>query len=512
MKISPEWDPSRFLIKVDESLQSVVPIVFLVILFCLTITPLPTDQMLSFLMGGLLLVVGLGLFNFGAEKSMEPIGKAIGSQITRSRRAWVMLAVSFVLGLIVTVAEPDLQVLAGNVPHINSTVLILTISIGIGFFLMTAMLRIVLKIPLSVILIGCYGLIFVLAAFSDPNYLSVAFDAGGVTTGPMTAPFIIALGVGVAALRSDRRADEDSFGLVGICSIGPILMVLILGFFYPGESGEIAAAQIRSYADTVMLGKGYLASLPHFMYEVLIALLPILVFFLICQFTVLKIPRAPFLRIMMGILFTYVGLVCFLTGANVGFSSLAVLLGRSLANGWTRWILVPAAGLMGWFIVQAEPAVQVLTKQVEDISAGGISARSMRLSLSVAIALAAALSILRAFTGIHIFWFLIPGYAISLLLCFFVPHIFTAIAFDSGGVASGPLTATFMLPLAIGVCQAADGSLLMDAFGCVAMVSMMPLMTVQLLGLIHTLKSRTAAPASAQEADNTEVIELWEVA
>ena len=441
---------------------------------------------------------------------MTLIGNSIGAKITGSRSLPVILSISMVIGIIITVAEPDLTVLADNVPHIRTMVLILTVSIGVGLFLMLSMLRILFRIPLRVLLFIFYLMIFVLAFLSDKDYISVAFDAGGVTTGPMTAPFIIALGVGVASIRSDSKAEEDSFGLVALCSIGPILSVLLLGFIYPGKSTEIAQELAARYANTVELSHSYLRALPHFMGEVAIALLPIILFFLLFQIFALHLPRIPFMRIMVGLGFTYVGLVIFLTGVNVGFSSLGVLLGATMANGWTRMLTVPVFALIGWFVVSAEPAVHVLTKQVEEISAGAVSAKSMLNALSAAIALAMALSMTRILTGISIMWIIIPGYAISLLLSLIVPPIFTAIAFDSGGVASGPMSATFMLPFAMGVCRAVGGNILTDAFGTVALVAMMPLITIQLMGVKVMLRDRSEAAAMAEAVSDNVIIELWE--
>lgn len=497
--------------KLKEGIASVLPIALIVAILCLTITPVPTDLMLSFIIGTAMLIIGLGLFTFGADNSMTLIGSHIGAKLTKSRKLWLILLMSFVLGVIITIAEPDLQVLADNVPHIDTMVLIITVSIGVGFFLMLCMIRIFFKIQLRWILIFFYAIVFILAAFSDRNFLSVAFDSGGVTTGPMTVPFIMALGVGVSSIRSDKDAETDSFGLVALCSIGPILAVLILGFFYSGDISAIAASAAENYTDTVALGMEYIHAIPEYMQEVAIALAPIIVFFLLFQIFALKLRRLPFMRIIIGLVFTYIGLVLFLTGVNVGFSSLGIVLGESLGTGWTQYLLIPIAMLMGWFIVSAEPAVHVLTKQVEEISAGAVSEKAMRVSLSIAIAGAMGLSMLRVLTGLHIFWLLIPGYLISLVLSFFVPQMFTAIAFDSGGVASGPMTATFMLPFVTGVCQITGGNILTDAFGLVSLVAMMPLITIQIMGVVYVIKSHRATDAPVETFGDTDIIELWEV-
>lgn len=497
--------------KVNEALASVLPIALIVTAMCFTVAPVSTDLMLSFIVGTVLLILGTGLFSLGSELAMTMIGNYIGAGITKSRKLWLIIAVSLILGVAITIAEPDLQVLAKNVPHIDSAVLILTVSVGVGVFLMICMLRILLGVQLRWLLLGLYFVVFAIAAHADTDFLSIAFDSGGVTTGPITVPFIMALGTGVASIRSDKNAEADSFGLVAICSVGPILAVLALGFIYSSESGGVAAAEISRYSDTAVLGLGYLKAIPKYMSEVALALSPIVGFFLLFQLFFLKLQRRPLIRILIGIGYTYLGLVLFLVGVNVGFSSLGTVLGTRLAEGWTRYMLIPLSMLMGWFIIAAEPAVHVLNRQVESISSGAVSAKAMGFSLSAAIAVAMGMAMVRVLTGIPILWFLLPGYAAALLLSFFVPQMFTAIAFDSGGVASGPMTATFMLPFAVGISQALGGNPVTDAFGLVALVAMMPLITVQIMGVVYTVKSR-APTYTAELFGDAEIIELWEVA
>ena len=499
--------------KMRESVASVLPITLIVALLGLFVVPVSSGLMLSFLIGSVMIIVGMGLFTIGADLSMTQIGNHIGARMTRTRKLGVILVLSFLLGVIITIAEPDLQVLAKNVPEIDTTVLIVTVSVGVGLFLMVSMLRILLAIPLKWLLIAFYAIVFTLAALSEQSFLSVAFDSGGVTTGPMTVPFIMALGVGVASIRSDENAKSDSFGLVALCSIGPILSVLILGFVYDNSGSAASEVLIREYESTRAIGGDYLAGLPTYLAEVAVALLPIFVFFLLFQIFALKIKKRPFQRILVGLALTYVGLVLFLTGVNVGFSPLGYVLGGALSEGWLRYLLIPLSMLMGWFIINAEPAVHVLNKQVVELSAGAITEKAMGMSLSIAVAAANGLAMLRVLTGIPILYFMLPGYVIALALAFFVPPTFTAIAFDSGGVASGPLTATFMLPFAMGASAALGGNVMTDAFGLVAMVAMMPLITVQIMGVIYVVKSRRAGrkPAERTAADE-EILELWEVA
>ena len=497
--------------KFREAVASVLPITLIVTIVCFSFVPVTTDLMLSFLIGSVLLIVGMALFTLGSEVSMTQIGTHMGAKLTKSRKLWLILTVSFLLGVAITVAEPDLQVLAANVPNIDTTVLIITVSVGVGIFLLLSMLRILLVIPLRWMLLVFYALIFILAALVDKDFLAVAFDSGGVTTGPMTVPFIMALGVGVSSIRSDSHAQTDSFGLVALCSIGPILAVMLLGFIYRGSADGTAAMVLSNYQDTVELGHNYISSLPAYLKEVVIALLPIVAFFLVFQVVSLRLRRLPFMRILVGLVWTCVGLVLFLTGVNVGFSSLGYILGERLAAPGLRYWLIPLAMLMGWFIINAEPAVHVLNKQVEELSAGAISARAMGVSLSIAVSSAMGLGMVRVLTGVSILWFVVPGYVLALAMAFFVPQTFTAIAFDSGGVASGPLTATFMLPFAMGACQALGGNVMTDAFGLVALVAMMPLITVQVMGAIYVVKSRRAEKEPAlPDFSESEIIELWE--
>ncbi len=496
--------------KVRESLVSTLPIIIIVAILCLSVAPVSNSLVVSFLVGALMIVVGMGIFTLGADTAMTPIGSRLGTTLTKSKNLIVILIVSFVLGLAITIAEPDLQVLADTVPHIDRTVLLVTVGVGVGLFLAICMLKNVLGIKLKWLLLVSYAVVFVLAFLSDPEYLSVAFDSGGVTTGPMTVPFILALGIGVAKIRSDSNAEADSFGLVALCSIGPILAVLILGFFYNGQSSSDTVVTVPP-ATSVDMGAEYLQALPVYLKEMAVALAPIIAIFLLFQIVSFRMNKKNFFKILIGILYTYVGLVLFLTGVNVGFSPLSAELGRVLMSGWTQYLLIPLAMLMGWFIISAEPAVFVLEKQIEEVSAGAIPGKAIKIGLSIAIAIAMGLSMVRVLTGISILWFVVPGYAIALILMFFVPDIFTAIAFDSGGVASGPMTATFMLQFFIGVCDARGGVVLTDAFGLVAMVAMMPLITIQLLGVVYGYKQKKVASAPQQEVvyGDFDVIELW---
>ena len=489
-----------------ESLTSVLPITAIVLLLCFTVTPVSNNAMMAFLIGSLLLIVGMGLFSLGSEMSMIPLGEAVGKEITRSKKVWVIVGISFLIGVIITVAEPDLQVLAGQVPAIENNVIIWSVALGVGVFLVIALLRILLGIPLSYLLIGFYAVVFTLAMFVSPDFWAIAFDSGGVTTGPMTVPFIMALGVGVCAVRSDKKAGGDSFGLVALCSIGPIITVLILGLLYKPDGSAYTAAVMPDAKDTVEMFDLYLSEIPHYLKETASALLPIGAFLILFQLVTRRLKRKEILHMVIGLVYVYIGLTIFLMGVNVGFMPVGSFLGGSIASHTYNWILIPIAMVIGYFIVQAEPAVHVLNKQVEEITAGAIPAHAMNMALSVGVALSLGLAMIRVLTGISIMWFLLPGYALSLALSFVVPKIFTSIAFDSGGVASGPMTATFLLPFAMGACDAVGGNVVTDAFGVVAMVAMTPLVTIQLLGVSYKRRIKHVAPAAVAQVE--EIIEL----
>mgnify|MGYP001011158197 FL=1 len=481
--------------KLLEALQAVLPIVAIVLVLCFTIAPVSPSILLCFLLGAVLIVVGIMFFTLGAEMSMTPMGERVGAVLTRSRKLPVILGVGFLLGFLITISEPDLQVLANQVPSIPNRTLILSVAAGVGLFLVFAFLRMLLGIALPKLLVLFYGIIFLLAAFVPREFLAVAFDSGGVTTGPMTVPFIMALGVGVSAIRGDRHAADDSFGLVALCSVGPILAVLILGIAFRASDSTYIPPVLPEVSDSVELWQLFHEGLPEYIKEIASSLLPIVVMFGVFQAVALRLDKRTLGRIAVGLAYTYVGLVLFLTGANVGFMPAGNYLGQVLTGQSYHWVIIPIGMLIGYFIVKAEPAVYVLNKQVEEVTDGAISAQAMGMALSAGVSISVGLAMVRVLTGISILWFLIPGYAVAIGISFVVPKLFTAIAFDAGGVASGPMTATFLLPLAQGACVAVGGNIVTDAFGVVAMVAMTPLITVQLMGLAAQLKTRKARPA-----------------
>lgn len=500
--------------KVNEALAAVAPITLIVLCISVALAPMQAGAMLLFLTGAVLLVLGMGFFQLGADMAMTPLGKGIGVQAAQTRRTPLLLALGFAMGVIITVAEPDLLVLANQVPSIPNRVLVLTVAVGVGLFLALAVLRILAQISLSTLLVVLYLGLVTLSFFVPRDFLAVAFDSGGVTTGPITVPFIMAMGVGIASVRADRSAADDSFGLVALSSVGPVLAVLILGCFYRPTQADFTAVDLAQVATTRDVMQVFGRQLPYYAREVLISLAPVLAVFVLFQLLTKRYHHTQLVRVLVGFGYTALGLILFLCGVNVGFSPVGSLLGEQLAASAWKWLLVPIGMLIGYYIVKAEPAIQVLNRQVQSVTNGAISAKSMNLCLSVGVSVSVGLAMLRVLTGIPIHWILIPGYLTALVLSRLVPPIFVGIAFDSGGVASGPMTTTFLLPLSIGACQALGGNVMTDAFGVVALVALTPLIAVQVMGLQYRFKLKKMEEVVAQRvaalADSDAIVELGE--
>ncbi len=468
-------------------------------------------EMISFTIGAVMLVLGIGFFNLGADIAMTPMGTHVGAGLSKQKKLWLLLAACFVLGMLITIAEPDLQVLANQVSSVmNGKLLVYVVGFGVGVFLVFAVLRIVFRKPLSALLMLFYMLLFALALMlmesGNEDLLPMAFDSGGVTTGPITVPFIMALGVGVAHVLGDRHSHENSFGLVALCSIGPILAVLMLGIFASGDMDYTVT--YGAVGDSIL--DAYLENAAHVAVEVAIALGLIVFFFLLCQIVFLKLPRRQMLRIGMGVLLTYIGLVLFLTGVNVGYMPMGYEMGTQMSVMHPAWI-VAISLVMGVLVVLAEPAVHVLNTQVEEVTGGYVKKTSMMIGLCVGVGVAIALSVVRIIFDFSLIYYIIPGYFLSLLLSLFVPPVYTAIAFDSGGVASGPMNSGFILPFAVGVCVSLQGesAVLRDGFGVVALVAMAPLITIQLLGFKAIVENRIKEKRAMKrilEADDEQII------
>ena len=479
--------------KLKESLVSVLPVSLIVLI--LSLTPwvnISGGELVVFGIATILLIIGIGLFNLGADMAMTPMGQYIGEGLTSSKKLGLLLSVAFVMGLLITIAEPDLSVLASQVSAVmNGTLLIVTVGVGVGIMLLLGVLKILFHQDLTGILMFLYMALFCLAALlmdNDENWplLSMCFDSGGVTTGPITVPFIMALGVGIALTVGGRNANENSFGLIALCSVGPIAAVLLLSILSTGSLDF----KIPDYSMDNILSGGMDHLILDAMGDVAKSLIFIVLFFFILQFTVLHLPRTKISQIVFGIVYAFLGLVFFLTAVEIAFMPIGFKIGTELAG--QPAIIIGLAFVIGMVVVLAEPAVHVLNNQVQDITGGEVSKRQMMIALSVGVGVSIGLSVIRVYYDFSLLYYLIPGYLVSLGLSFFVPKLYTAIAFDSGGVASGPLTSSFILPLVIGACVTMQGeSRVLDlAFGVVAMVAMTPLITIQCLGFKSVLSSR----------------------
>lgn len=487
--------------KVRESLSSVLPITIIVLLLSIVLIPMEVGAFTLFLAGALFLIFGMGFFQLGADISMTQLGQGIGGQLMKKRNLLFIIGGCFLMGVLITISEPDLQVLANQVASIPNQVLVLTVAIGVGCFLVAAVLRILFKVSLSRLLTLMYVVLFLVALATPSEFLAVAFDSGGVTTGPMTVPFIMALGIGLSSSRSDKDSANDSFGLIALSSIGPILMVLLLGIFYHPTDAVYTSVTIPDVETTKDVLDQFIRAFPQYTEEVLISMLPILAVFMLFQIKTRKYHRRQLLRMCVGFLYTIAGLVLFLVGVNIGFAPVGNLLGEQMVSSSYQWLLIPVGLLIGYYIVKAEPAVQILNHQVEDITDGMVTKEQINLCLSVGVAGAVGLAMFRVLTGIPIYWILIPGYLLALGMSYRVQPILVGIAFDSGGVASGPMTSTFLLPLTMGACTALGGNVVTDAFGVVALVALAPLIAIQIMGLVyeHKLKKSSGIPKPALE-------------
>lgn len=488
--------------KLKETFVSIGPIALIVLLLNWTITPLGDGMTLTFIVSAIFTIVGLALFLLGADIGIIPMGEKAGSALTSKKNLPLLLIASFIIGFIITIAEPDVQVLAGQVssvnPNIKSITLLIMIAVGIGFFVSLGLLRTVLQIPIKILYVGFYVIVFILAFIAPQEYFAISFDASGATTGPMTVPFIMALGMGVAAVKSNKNSDSkaDNFGLTGLASIGPIVAVLIMGLVMSGKSAtEVVAATEIVEETMVSVGtlerlRGVFKLVPHIIVEVAKALLPLvglLIAFLIFLF---KLTKRQIIKICVGLIYAFLGLVLFLTGINSGFIPAGTVIGETLGNSGQQWLLVLLGVVFGAIVVCAEPAVWVLTQQVEEISGGTIKRKVLLVALSSGVCIAVGLAMIRVIFGFHIAYILVPAFVIALTLTFFCPKMFTAIAFDSGGVASGPMTSSFILSYTLGAATVFGGNPLTDGFGVIALVASAPLITIQILGLIYAKKGK----------------------
>lgn len=487
-------------LKLKESAASVLPITVIILALCIFVFHLPIATVVKFIISSLFLFFGIGLFSLGAEMSMMPIGQNIASTLTRLKKIWLLIISCLVIGVIITIAEPDLAVLASQIPSINKWTFILTVGAGVGICFMLGVLRIFFKIPFAALLTIGYAIIFTLLIFVPKTFWAIAFDASGVTTGALSVPFIMSFCLGISAIRSGNSSEEDSFGLVAICSMGPIFSVLILGILSGNleiTASETVVAQTTFASMPGEFGASLLAAIK----DVALVLLPILAIFFVFQFSAIHLPAKQVYKILIGVVYTYIGVVLFMSGGAV-FTTLGTYIGSNLMLENTSFLVYPISFILGYTVVAAEPAVHVLVEQVASVSGNSINKKVLSRSLSIGVGVSLVIAAIRAIFAINILFFVLPIFAISLGLAFYNSKLFTAVAFDSGGIASGPMSAAFLLSYISGIAAATSGDVYSGAFGAIALIATTPILVIQILGAIAQHKVNVLKKKQAQKSAN----------
>lgn len=483
--------------KLKEVLLAVLPITVIVLVLHFFVVPIETSMLIRFLIGAVFIIFGLTIFLAGVDIGITPMGELMGNSLTRKNKLWIVIAAGLVLGFLISVAEPALYILADQIDVVTSGQLqklyiIVFVSIGISLLFAFGLVRILYNIPLYKILVVAYVIIFILAYFVKPEFMSMAFDLSGATTGVLAVPFILALALGISAFKKDSKASEkDSFGLVAIASTGPIIIILIMGLFLNDNSDFTQIETIEYYTGNSLLAP-YVRIIPNIALESIMALSPLVLIFITFNFIAFKLNTRHFLRIIKGMFYALLGLTLFLIGVNAGFMDLGIFLGATISNSNNTLVVVIIGFILGLVTILAEPAVHVLTHQIEEVTSGYIKKGLVLIALSLGVGIAVGLSMLRIMVPqIQLWHYLVPGYAIAIALSFIVPKLFVGIAFDAGGVATGPMTSAFILAFTQGAAYAVDGaSILVDGFGMIAAVAMMPIITLQMLGAIYKIKTR----------------------
>lgn len=489
--------------KTKDVTRTLLPVVILVLLLCFTLVDVESNVFTRFLVGSVMLLIGLSIFLWGVDLAMNPIGEHMSREIATSRTFLKLAILSFLLGFLITVAEPDMLVLGSQIEAasggvMSASVIVYMVSIGVGVLISLGVFRLLGDMPLNRFMMITYGVIFILAIFVSEEFLAIAFDSSGATTGALTTPFILAISLGLSIIKGGRHSEENAFGLVGIMSAGPILAVMLLSVL-TGQK-NIQSSEVEFIVSEGVLGP-IMDVLPTIFFESIIALLPITILFFIFNFTKFKLSKDELSRIIKGLLLTLVGLVLFLTAAASGFMDMGRIIGMELA-GMNKWLLIGIGFLMGLIVVLVEPAVHVLGQQIEEVTGGHIPLNLIRITLSIGVGLAIALSMVRIVVPeVKLWYFIIPGFAMAIVLSFVSEPVFVGIAYDAGGVASGPMTATFVLAFAQGAASVIESAdVMIDGFGVIAMVAMAPVFSLMVLGTLfrHT---RVEYPAVEDKED-----------
>ncbi len=481
--------------KFKEVLFAILPITVIVLVLNYTIVPLEATLIFRFVLGALLIVLGLSIFLLGVDIGIIPIGNLMGSALSKTNNIWIVALSGLILGFFISIAEPDLHIIAGQIEFVTLGLvsklnIILIVSLGIGVMFTVGLTRIVNNIPLHKVLIPLYAVILVLALFTSPEFLAISFDASGATTGALTVPFMLALATGISALKKDSQdSEKDSFGLVALASVGAIITVMIMSIV--SKTDKISGTMEYHIATSSSIIEPFIQKLPTIAIEAFFVLLPLLIIFLVFNILFFKMDRRPLRKILKGLLYTFIGLILFLIGVNAGFMDVGRIIGVNVASSGNLSLIIIIGFVLGLVTVLAEPAVHVLTHQIEDITSGYVKRPIVISALCIGVGFAVALSMLRIIIPeIQLWHYLLPGYIIAIGMVFVVPPLFVGMAFDSGGVASGPMTVTFILAFAQGVAEfVKTADVLVDGFGMIAMVALTPVIALQIVGYIFKIKS-----------------------
>jgi len=511
-----------------ETFFSSLPLAAVMIIVCVFIKPFPDPlDYVKIAVGYAGVVVGQSVFLVGLDISILPVGKIMGESLIKLKKAVFIIVFGILFGLLATVAEPALSVLAKQtsmiMPLINNILFIWIMGAGIGVFVGFSLFRILKSINIKIVFAALYVVVFLSVIFVPQEFVSLAFDGSGATTGDISVPFILALGMGVSLTMSKRKTNDETFGIIGIASVGPILAVFIYGIvlkYVNGgtipPAGEYTPGTAESIADLVLSNLGNVA----------LALLPVIILFLPFQFFLVKLSKKKFIKILIGTIPVFIGLFIFLFCIDYGFAYAAKYIGEVFLDtsrgDWFKWLLLIVGFVLGAAITLSEPAVTVLGEQLEEITNGHIKKLTIRMTLAIGIGFAATLSIVKILTQVNILWFLVPLYAVALLMMIFTSKMFVGLAFDSGGVSGGALTSAFLTPLTLGIAQAVAAtagagaqSILINGFGIIAFISVTPMIAVQTLGIIYETKykkTRKQAAKLEQEglAELDEILSLSE--
>ncbi len=487
-----------FLHTLKEVFFSSIALAVIIVIVCGFVAPLKdTSDYIKLIAGYLGVVFGQALFLVGIDISILPIGKLVGGSLIKLKRPAFIILFGVFFGLIATVAEPALIVLAKQtnmiMPIIDETAFIWVMGGGIGILVGFSLFRIIKDLNIKIVFATLYIITFALIFFVPKEFVGLAFDGSGATTGDISVPFILALGLGVSVTMSRHKSNDDSFGIIGLASVGPILSLAVYGLILRARYGVLPAEQLYDPGTIGQLGEIVINNL----FGVVMALLPIIVVYLPFQFFLIKQPKKEVTKILLGTIIVFFGLLIFLSGIDYGFAFAGKYIGEIFLDpsrpGWFKWLLLAVGFILGAAITLSEPAVTVLGEQLEEITNGHIKKNAIRITLAIGIGFAALLAMIKIITRIDILWFLVPLYVISLVMMLFTPRLFVGLAFDSGGVSGGALTSAFLTPLTLGMAQAVqEGSILVNGFGMIAFISVTPLIAVQLLGIVYDINIRKA--------------------